>query len=560
MIRNLSLSLVVIVIASMLAPLVASAQSTDDPLSHTRQLRRLYLSLLGHAPDVDDYQRLLAFTPSERSAFMQEEARQLLASPAFYDQARAWGNEYMGVPGYFGASNAHTYQFKGALSPSLTHSDQSPRRCPDDSLHAGRVGLFRGDESTNIRYGESITICDDPSSPTAETEPWWAPGTTIPTIGDVALARQFGTEGDDCGAQHSSFRSSVGCGCGPNLIYCTQRPISEEGDYYRPESMRRQVHEEPSRLFAHIVTQDLPFSDLVLGDYTVATRTLRMAYMRQARMTPDNASMDLNPWWRDYSESPDTWSEVPIQDLHPQLLQERAYRFDPRTEAGRPRGIPAAGVLTTLVANEAWPRERVRGAAWLGAFACREFNPPSSDVEFPDYERDPGREGPCLSCHQLIDPAAIFFKRPFESGGLIAGTTDTWSIATQVTGSTYRLKAHATGSMIHDTLMTPVSAETLASNSDARFIDFLLPGTTLLGQAGTGTIGPLGFGEIVVASGAFDECAVRRTYERFAGRDLRPGSDHQLLDELVTSFVASGRSMRDLITAVLNSPEMSLGI
>ncbi len=547
---SLALSLVLGLVVGAAAP--AEAQEAPE-MSATRQLRRASLTLLGRGPTVEEYEALLAHPEAERRAALEAFVADALEAPEFRAQVRDWGEEYLGVPGYRGALNTHTYQFDGALS-------MVPRPCPAGTLHEGRVGLLRDNASVTEEYGQWIGICDDPSAPIADVEPWWAPGTTVPAIGDVATENRVGVNGEDCGDGRASFRGHEGCGCGPNLIYCAQRPIEQEGDYYRPESMRRQVHEEPARLFEHIVANDRPFSDLVLGDYTVATRTLRMAYMRQARMTPDNAFMDDDAWWRAYAASPESWREVPIHDLHPQLLAERDYRFDPRTDAGRPRGVPAAGVLTTIVANEAWPRERVRAANWLRAFACREFAPPASDVAFPPYERDPGREGPCLHCHQLIDPAAMHFKRMFDAGAFIAGATEAWSIDGRVSGATFRLHGHATGSMIADTLMTPVSQAQLDANSDARFLDFMPPGTRLFGVEGHGTIGPLGFGQALVESGELDRCAVRRAYQRFVGRDLTPGVDDARLDALVADFVASDRDMRALIGAITLGDEARLGI
>lgn len=542
-------------VTSLLVLLLASSAAAQEPnrMSDTRRLRRTYLTLVGRGPTVAEYEAFLAVDASMRDAELAQIASTLLDAPEFREGVRDWGEEYMGVPGFMGALNTHTYQFDGTIS-------MQPGTCPAGTLHEGRLGLLRTNESVGEQYGQHISICDDPMAPVGDVEPWWAPGTSIPAIGDVATENAVGIGGEDCARNRSSFRGIEGCGCGPNLIYCVQRPIGEEGDYYIPDSLRRHVHEEPARLFEHIVANDRPFSDLVVGDYTVVTRTLRMAYMRQARMTPDNAFMDANEWWRDYASEPNRWREVRAEDIHPQLLADRNYSFDPRVETGRPLGIPAAGVLTTIVANEAWPRERVRAANWIRAFACREFAPPASDVSFPPYERDPGTEGPCLHCHQVIDPAAMHFKRMFDVGALIAGATDRWSINGGVHGATFRLNNHARGAMIADTLMTPVTQELLDSNSDARFLDFMPAGTRLFGVEGDGTIGPLGFGRALVSSGEFDRCAVRRAYQRFGGRDLSPGRDDALIDAYVTEFVNANRNMRTLIESIVTSEESALGI
>ncbi|MEM9189285.1 MAG: DUF1549 domain-containing protein [Myxococcota bacterium] len=544
---------VVIVAPSLaLAPSLAFAQREPPPMSDSRLLRRVHLTLLGRAPTVEEYEAFLALPEGDRRSAIADFATAAMADPAFGTQVRLWAHDYLGVPGYFGSRNIHTYQFDGALSMVV-----GP--CGDGTLHAGRLGLLNDSGSAPV-YGQDVAICNDPNAPTAEIEPWWAPGTTVPTIGDVATENAVSVNGEDCAQNRATFRGMEGCGCGPNLIYCAQRPIAEEGDYYIANSMRRQVHEEPSRLFEFIVTANRPFSDLIAGDYTVATRTLRMAYMRQARMTPETASMDQTDWWRAYGTNPDEWREIKISELHPLLLDDRNYAFDPRSESGRPIGVPSAGVLTTIVANQAWPRERVRAAAWIKSLTCREFTPPASDVAFPEYERDPGTEGACAHCHQTIDPAAMYFKRFFDAGVFLAGVTDTWSLNGQVSGATFRLNGHARGAMVANTLMTPVTEEQLQAQSDVRFVDFMPPGTTLFGTAGSGTIGPLGFAEVLIASGEFDRCAVRRAYERFGGRDLLPGRDDVLLDQLHRSFVENDRSMQRLIQEIVAADEFSLGI
>ena len=66
------------------------------------------------------------------------------------------------------------------------------------------------------------------------------------------------------------------------------------------------------------------------------------------------------------------------------------------------------------------------------------------------------------------------------------------------------------GAYAPDTVMTPATADHIAFNPDARFIDFAPPEMSLFGVTGDGTIGPLGFGKMLGASGKFDRCSVRR--------------------------------------------------
>lgn len=100
----------------------------------------------------------------------------------------------------------------------------------------------------------------------------------------------------------------------------------------------------------------------------------------------------------------------------------------------------------------------------------------------------------------------------------------------------------------------------MAANPNARFIDYLRPGETLLGIAGDGTIGPLGFAKILVASGEFDRCAVRRIYERIMDRPLDVTAEADLERALTADFTASGRKAKTLIRALVARDEFWRGL
>ena len=114
--------------------------------------------------------------------------------------------------------------------------------------------------------------------------------------------------------------------------------------------------------------------------------------------------------------------------------------------------------------------------------------------------------------------------------------------------------------MLPDTVMTPVTQAQIDANPNARFYDFLPAGQRLLGEEGDGTIGPRGFAKILVSSGAFDQCAVRRAHERFGGRSFDLGEDAAELSEAVDAFVDSGRNMRSLIREIVLSEALERGI
>jgi hypothetical protein len=104
---------------------------------------------------------------------------------------------------------------------------------------------------------------------------------------------------------------------------------------------------------------------------------------------------------------------------------------------------------------------------------------------------------------------------------------------------------------VHDTTLTPVSQADIGRNPDARFIDFLSPQSSLLGRRGDGTIGPLGFGKILVESGEFDRCAVQQLHERFIGRPIDLTTERELVDTLVAKFLEGQRKVKPFIRYLL---------
>jgi hypothetical protein len=559
----------------------------DAPrLSPTRQLRRLWLATRGREPEVTDYEAALA--AADAGAFEPFFARQLeaaLASTDFAELTRSWGHDYLKVGDFKRGTleGGPSHPFKTAMAIFLGV-------CPAGTANAG---AFVTDDA--------VDACDAASDGGQATtvrslEPWWAPGTTVRVLGFAGAATQPDA-GVDCGrvsltqATQPVFPNAA-CSCGPNLIHCRPKPLTGPAMYpqlvdssaYVDTALRRLVWEEPARLFEYIVTTDKPFSDLVQGDYLVAPRNLQHVYWRWGRMNGD-ASLDANPWWRTAS---DRWEPVVAETLNPRLLRRRTYTYDPRTEDGEPLGIPAAGVLTQLGPQSWFPRERVRAARYLEIFACRSFAAPDPSIVFtPAYTRDPYSEGTCQHCHKTLDPAAIHFKRlEVEDDGNSNGQgfpnlggvgMGRWGVdrrcytdANAPGGINWRQpygRWHA--NFISNTFLTPVPESRFGppcqtgapiGNPDARLLDFLPRGQTLFGLESDGTIGPLGFGKLLVQSGEFDRCAVRHVFERFAGRPLDLATEGPLERELVTAFTGNDRRVKDLIRLIVQRDEFRRGL
>jgi hypothetical protein len=159
-----------------------------------------------------------------------------------------------------------------------------------------------------------------------------------------------------------------------------------------------------------------------------------------------------------------------------------------------------------------------------------------------------------------MDPAAIHFKRWSFGGHYIQATTYIPG-AVPWTGRAIPRADIARWEQLFlpGTVLTPATEEEIAANPDARLLDFLPPERELFGLHSDGTNGPLGFGKLVVQSGRFDECAVRRLYERFVGRALDPASESAYIDALVARFVEDGRAVRPFVRWLVTQPDFGFG-
>lgn len=547
-----------------------------DPLSPSRLLRRAHLSLVGVPPTAADYQALEQ-APDGAARFQAVDAAidRLLSEPSFYRSMVDFGREWIALPAI--AATADEPEYYAAEQWNLP-------TCPANTAHAGELAMY------NI-YDAGLQPCDgrnEDGSPAQvrEIEPWWAPGTTVRVVGragDPTVNLSVAGENVDCGQRSADEGTPPDhyerCGCGPNLVWCKPAGHTDWKIYltYNPLGQRRLLWEEPARLVGHLAWYDRPLSELILGSTSVGPVEVQVAYVRAGRRAGVTALDADDSWWRpasfttpvDPEHAADdrwAWREFSVPARNPKLLAERDYRFDPRTEPqGSMRGIPAAGVLTMIGPLGAFTRERVRGARFLEIFACENFSPPPASQVFNRYERDPATQGPCQHCHARIDPAAIHFKRWERVGNAIAYLgVGAWQIPDVWTTSQYPYHGDPFARWARlwapETRLTPVSAAVAAANPSARFIDFLPPEQSLLGERSDGTVGPLGFAKLLMSSGAFDRCLVRRLHERFVGRDLDPAAEAGYLDALVEGFIAGDRKARPFIKLLTQTASFRRGL
>lgn len=591
-----------------LAPMAAVAQqqcaappgprpAPTDLVSDTRLLRRIALTLEGTTPDFTELEALTSAPSAEaRQALITSAIDRRLQSPAFYEQMVRFGHEWISIGSYTKGAQGDAYQ--GDMAGHLF-------RCNAGTAHAGAY-FINDDPAANMqnvcknldRTGAATT------QPTLQVEPWWAPGTMVTVVG-AATSTATTVPGPmnttrDCGQAGGGYYDPsipAGCGCGPNLVWCAPLSGLSAGSLHDlKNAQRRHPFEEPARLLGHLAWHDRDLSDLVLGNYSVGTNWLRHLYVRHGRQHGSTASDANSTWWQPGADTgprdpqhpmandPQAWREFVVEDLNPFFLSltnkqpggglGRTFQFDPRTTTQPPAGLPSAGVLTMMGPNSSWPRERVRAARFLEVFACSAFSPPAAGSTFPPYVNDPATGGTCLHCHTTLDPAAIFFKRwDFDPG---ASYYVPWPFLGGI--GRYRISAAwlsgryphspADGSpgfrwrtaFVPGTVMTPVTPEQVAANPEAVLLDTMPQSYSLLGDSGDGTMGPLGFGKVLVRSGAFDKCAVRKLYARVVGRELHPADEGPYIDALVKQFVGDGRKVRPFIRYLMTQTEFRRGL
>ncbi len=556
------------------------------PLSHSRWLRRVSFVLHGRPPHPSERAPLLAAETDEaRTQVVLDAIDAGLRHTDFYEQMLTFGHHWM-RNGHF-LTGAQGDGYWGNMSSHLG-------QCGADSAHPG--AYHRG------HLADVAALCSDAGAPTREETPWWAPDTTITLVGDAASLDTYVMDGDnrrDCGIVTGGYYSLTnpnGCGCGPHAMWCYPGQGLGTG-HDRQGSQRREMWEEPARLVAHLAWHDRPLSDVVLGNYTVATNAIRAWYLRFGRQTGLYPELDeRTDWFRPASDDsprdplhPDpadtnAWRELVPETLAPQLLSltggvasadpNRTFRWDPRTDDGPAPGLPAAGVLTMPGPNSSFPRERPRAARFLEIFACREFDPPPTDQHFPALGDDLATTGSCMHCHAQMDPVAIAFRRwvfiPFSYVALPAlADLGNYPVPDDLFDPARRypyggwFKAGADRwrmNWLPDTTMTPVPAATAEASPRTLFMDTIPPEYALFGEHTDGTMGPLGFAKVLVSSGVFDRCAVRRIYERVVGRPLDPAREARAIDVLAEEFASQGRQLRPMIRALLQRDEFRRGL
>lgn len=558
------------------AGFLCDAPATDagneaDALPPMRLLRRASLALRGTTPTDAEYAALeAAGDEAAQLAYVDTFIATTLRTPAFYTTLFEFGRAWFSVPLTPSTADAPEY------GPQMQRSLQ---RCPSTSPNAGKWAYARDDWDGFSADGKP-RVCSgatrDGGTPEELTvEPWFAPGTMVTLVGSAANTRDAGPHGNcQLGPQGS-------CGCGPNAVNChaDYQQYSGWEDYvsWNENGQRRQLAEESARLFAHLGWHDKSLEELIKGTMLVGTTKTISAYVMLGSFAGDKTMLRDDSWWKPerYQSAlhdplhadgdPNGWREFDLPTVSRVFLADRAYHYDPRTDVGPMRGLPAAGMLTSFGFLAGQPRERLRAARLLEQLACEVLAPPSGQTFIP-YRSDPAVEGPCQHCHKRIDPAAIHFKRFAKTGQSFEGWGAFYvlpDVGTWTWPKVWRTGAYPYGGepfshwnrwYAAGTRMTPVTQAQVDANPLTVFVDFLPPDQTLLNQTSDGTNGPLGFGKLIFDSGAYDRCVVRHLHQLVLGRDVDPAKETGYLDRLTADFIQGERKVRPFVTSLTKSP------
>ncbi len=560
-------------------PICTDDDDVDDELDAIRLFRKASIVLRGHPPTYDEYESLEQLdTEDARLAqvmtFIDEQAYKPVFYEQVFDMARTWFN----IP--FVQRTADAPEYAVPQQGRLT-------KCLEGTVHEGKYVLYR-----TTTQG----ACNDPEAATLLGEAWWAPGEMVEFVGQAAHTHKIGQirnmsgNYEDIDCEQNAPQGD--CGCGPKAIFCVHNfgskyPGSPE---YSPRNQfghRRMLTEEPARMFAHLAWHDKPATDLILGDYLVGPTRIQASYIMHGLRAGDKTHLDDEDWWnpgsgkfqsalRDplHTDASDqhSWREYKPHELDGSFIADRHYTYDPRTTTEPMEGMPVAGILTGFSILAAYPRERLRAARMMETLACDVFDPPGAKQQFNEYQRDPATEGTCQHCHARLDPAAIHFKRFAKRGHGGEGCCaeymmpgiDNWVLPDDWLSENSQLRGEPYAQWRRwyetDTILTPITQSDVDRNSNALFIDFLLPEQTLYGQQSDGTVGPLGFAKMIVNSGAFDRCVVNHIHHAVMGRYVDAATESGYLDALTAHFVAQDRNIRKFWVGLMKSDLFRRGI
>ncbi len=348
--------------------------------------------------------------------------------------------------------------------------------------------------------------------------PYWAPNTEIKVCAfdaqDVAVA----PSGTSCSTREG--QSDVGCGCGPDLIWCRYGSVNRE----ITEAMATDVELRIKK----VIFEDLPYTELFTGTTGFVNGPLvhhlkhRAPFFANFRVEP--LSMEVEDLPALEHTDKDTWVEVDLGEHH-------------------------AGILTSWAYLARFQTNRARATRLYTNFMCQPFQPPQGGIPINEEEAsmpDLQERGGCKYCHSLLEPSASFWGRWTESGaGYLAPAEFPPLSEDCYTCATIGQQCSSKCNTYYLTNMTSIEQEPYLGKLLA--YEFRRPEHEMNVE-----VGPKVLALTAVVDHRMPTCVAYKAATWLLGRDLRP-EEGAWLDQLALDFVTGNYSYRSLVRAILTS-------
>lgn len=522
------------------------------PLPPQRLLRRLSLDLRGRAPTVAE---ILA--QSGRDSVSEATVQSFLDSDDFVGVMRQhhasllWPNidQIELVPEthilypypigegdlvYFSAVRAAFVRAVGSTNIFVPCLPEPARFDDDGQLILEPVVV--GDEV--VAYQEGYV----------EVSPYWAPETTIKVCALDALDAPTGTVcpgpterypfSETICAQFDGFAGLVSapfrntqtscdgplsilapeCGCGPDLRYCVTPETNAE--------IRASLLEQALRIVDHVIARDEPYEQILLTKDIEFNGPVVHYLNHMSRL------------------SFDTYARID-STAPPPPLSYADRRWVPVSRTGR-----HAGVLTSPGYLLKFQTGRQRAHRFYNAFECASFipnGPLPSPFEPCSQREDLTQRCGCDACHQTLEPMAAHWGRYAEYGfGHLSEAEYPFVVDDRCTPPVRGVEQLFECFRFYE--LEPVGQE-------EPYFGFLLPYVfRTLDERQNIEQGPAKLVQDSLTSGRLDRCTVRRMWTHFMRREPNLDEDGSEIPQLTADYVAAGRSLKSLVSAIVRHP------
>ncbi|NUP12004.1 MAG: DUF1585 domain-containing protein [Polyangiaceae bacterium] len=496
-----------------------AACSVHHELGAEKLLRRLSLDLRGTIPDVAEYDEITDLTSeAELDVVLDQIVTAYFEDDGFRQTTRRYHEAFLWP-------NIGNVRFAGTRYRLVYANDGPALRISS----GGRSNLFRGDpditcsdfKHTNFDPdfpGQFRPLPQNGKEGWREIHPYWDPSTTLKVCASEAQETK-NVAGVSCNSLEGLDKKA--CGCGPNLAYC-----------YGPanvtdKAVQTALREQLLRQVDDAVASDADYTDIVLG--TSAWQDGRIATFKRVL----GNGVDFN-------------KTIQLADANEGVLEKD---FMDTTFELVERGPKHAGVLTLPGYTLKFQTARGRANRFRQAFQCKAFEPPSETEEESDAcsttAGDLTKRCTCRYCHSTLEPLAAGFSLFTEAGTTLMdkqrfprfdGTcpaSDPFCTRFYVTSGPHK------GSLL------PLEF----ADNHPEYEEIFEAGPRQVAQAAIWIDGDPEKGARTDAE-SFAGCAARRAFTFFVRRD--PTLDEEdLVEELATTFAASGFRFRDLVRDVV---------